>query len=750
MSYFNKFLLINFIYFTNNNTVKTKKTLIISLLILLLFIVIFISMFFVYLYLIPVNYDKSKLNANEAKISLFDDNFEKIETNYDKYVKYEEIPKKVINAFLAIEDKRFFNHKGVDYIRILGSLKNNLLYKTKQGGSTITQQLVKNTYLTSDKSMDRKIKEIKLAIQIEKDFSKEEILEKYLNMLYFGSGIYGVKNASERFFAKDLNELSYEEAALLAGIVKSPTKYNPINNYDNSIARMSIVLNQMKNLNFISNDEFLESKKHDIVIKNDLNYNNTSKDYSEIVYFEASKQLNIDSDILPYLDIKINTFYDKNTQKILIDTLNNNLYKLDNNQNKIGLIVDNKSCGVKAFYSSNNANPYLFLRNPGSTIKPFCVFSPALDKGCHLFTKFNNSKTSFDGYTPSNYNNKYSDYATIEESLVNSYNVASCEVLDYIGIDSALDVLNKMHIPYVSQDNSLSLALGGMTYGINFLDLIGAYTTFSNAGMHSKTTFIKSIFINDNCVYKYDNNKTRIFSKETASLINIALKNCAKYGTASKLNCLNFDIASKTGTVQAPNSKKNTDIYNISYTDDISSLFWCGSNTNEYALNSIYTGGGITTCMAKDFYLKYYKNTYPSSLYKSENIKKVELDSIHYKNNNYILASSLSPKCLKTSVFIDNLKNDLKQDFSYENIDNLNYDIIFENDKYHVRFKSNPRLCYKILKADGYDVNQIDNIKYLDKNVEFEIKKKEQFIIIPYYLSNNEEIIGTPKKVFLF
>lgn len=712
-------------------------------------IMITISLFLIYIFVIPIEIDLEKLNTQQVNVSIYDIEMNKINTQDDKYVKYEEIPKDLINAFIAIEDKRFFKHNGIDLIRIIGAAKNNLLYKSYQGGSTITQQLIKNTYLTSDKSINRKIKEIRMAIQLEKKYSKEEILEKYLNMLYFGSGVYGIKNASARFFSKSLNELNINECALLAGIIKSPTKYNPINNLDNSIDRMSIVLKQLKNQNFITNSEYLDAKNTNIIIKNDLNYNNIAAKYSENVYFEASKLLNIDSDILPYLDINIYTYFDKNTQNVLIDSLTNESFKLEDNQSYLGMIIDNKSCGISAYYSNNDFNPYLFLRSPGSTIKPFAVFAPALEDNCHLFTKFNNLKTSFDGYSPSNYKDNYTNFATIEDSLCYSYNVSACETLDFIGINKAKSILDQMNIPYEKEDLTLSLALGGMTYGINFLDLASAYTCFANDGYYSKPRFIHYITHNDNVVYKNKLEKNKIFSDETSSLINIALEKCAKIGTASKLSTLDIPIASKTGTVAAYASKKNTDIYNLAYTKDVTSLFWCGSLNKDGYLDEYITGGGLTTCMAKEFYRNFYKENKPDKLYISNNIKKIYLDKISYENNEYLTSSLLTPSPLKVPVFINTLKNDLKEEDSYTNIDNLEIDTIFNNGIYSLEFNSNERIRYKVFKKSNLNVELIKEINNTNKRISIPINEKDQYIVIPYYLNDGEEIIGTPKKVIL-
>lgn len=720
---------------------RLRKIVFVSLLTVLIIVILTFLLFSIYIYLIPVDINSEKLDKLEVSLSLYDKNNKKIEQKIANYVKYEDIPKNLINAFIAIEDKRFFKHKGVDYIRILGALKNNLINNTTQGGSTITQQLAKNMFLSLDKSYDRKIKEIRLAINIEKIYSKEEILEKYLNMLYFGSGEYGIKNAAKRFFSKSLDELNLKECALLAGIVKSPTKYNPILNYENSITRSCLVLKLMREQNFITDDEYKIAKKCPIVIKNDLIYNNIVSKYSNSVYFEAAKILGVDLYELPYMDLKIQTMFDFDEQKRLFEIMNNKDYFTLDGQKALAIIIDNKTSCVSAFYSNFNMNIFDFKRSPASTIKPLVVFGPALnDHSYHLFTKINNTKQNFNNYSPKNYNNYYSDYETLKDCLIYSYNNPACNILNNIGINSAKAYLEKLNLDYTQNDLNLSLALGGMHNGINLLNLCAAYTTFANDGLFNKGSFINKILDKNNkVIYSKKQCNTRVYSKETANLITMSLAQCAKYGTANKLNKLNFDIASKTGTVSLINKDYNSDAYNIAYTSDVTSLFWTGDDV----LDSSISGGGVTTLMAKDFYLNKYLNNKPKDFIYSNKIKEIDLDLIHYMNNNYYLADNLSPKTFRFKTVIDSTKNNLDYDYSYSNIDNLN--ALIKDD--HLTINLNPRLCYTILERKMFIEKEIADIKNSDNILDLKINDNAQYIIIPYYYDDkNTKIIGLPYK----
>ena len=240
--------------------------------------------------------DEGKLNFTSANLKITDNSGQYVDLpeKYDKFATSEEIPDILKKAFVALEDKRFYIHHGVDYLRVAKAAVNNIAAGgIKEGASTITQQLIKNTHLTAEKSFKRKLTEARLALKLEKQYSKDEILTMYLNMLYFGSGEYGVKNAAYRFFGKELSELNTAECAMLTGIVKSPTKYNPINNYYNSMERTDLVLNVMCKEGVISEYERDKAKNTDIIIKNQVFKNNSAFYFLEYSIKECCEIMNI-------------------------------------------------------------------------------------------------------------------------------------------------------------------------------------------------------------------------------------------------------------------------------------------------------------------------------------------------------------------------------------------------------------------------------------------------------------------------
>ncbi len=299
------------------------------------------------------------------------------------YVAYDEIPSDLINAFVAVEDKRFFKHKGIDVKRMFGAAIANVKNgSVRQGASTITQQLIKNTHLTSEKSIDRKLKEIKLALMLERKLSKEEILERYLNVIYFGNGIYGVKDACRSFFGKELNELTLDECAAIAGVVKSPLNYSPMINAENSKKRRDLILRLMKEENYISENEYNSYIKKELVVA-DMKNADISKIYLSNALYEASRILGISEQNLVRSNYKIATYYQKEEQQYLKSSVNGIVSDLKNfdDNNALCILTDNETAGIKAIYSDKTVNIFTLRRQAGSTIKPLAVYLPALENG---------------------------------------------------------------------------------------------------------------------------------------------------------------------------------------------------------------------------------------------------------------------------------------------------------------------------------------------------------------------------------
>ena len=705
---------------------------------------IFLALIFLfsYIYFCPENIDYEKLDQKETNIEVFDQNLNKMELSIDKYIQYEDLNEYTKNAFIATEDKRFYKHNGVDYIRVVGALFNNLKTGSSQGGSTITQQLVKNTFLSSNKTISRKLKEMNMAIQLEKEYSKEEILEKYLNILYFGSGEYGIANASKRFFDKEVKDLSLRESASLACIIKSPTKYNLINNYENNSKRTDLVLKLMYNQNKITEDEYNKALNETIIIKNVLNKNNYNSKYLENALIQSKNVLNCNDEDFYYSKYKIYTYADTNVQKYLSDSITNS-YKTQEslkNINSCYIVLNNKNHGIEAISYTMNDNIYDFKRSPGSTIKPIAVYSPSINEKIVLPENLiSNLKTDFNGYSPSNYKDIYTDKVTVKQALSCSYNVPSVSLLKMLGISKCKDYLSKMSININKNDENLALALGGMTYGINFIDLISSYSVYSNNGIYYPSSFIYKIEDeNGEILYKNNSTGNKVFEDSTIYLTNEMLKDAVFSGTANKLKNLNFPVYAKTGTVSCKNSDKNTDAYNISYTKNHTILSWIGSN-NENLLESNITGGGIPTLISRNILKFLYKDNLPQDFDIPDTIDFKEFDKIELAKNNYVYADDIAPKSTK-KLLPTPIDVDFDKDLSFSNMLNIDINCLRCDDYNLYTFIPNERISYKIIKRQMFIEETVDEIKNSSLPYTLKIDNNEFdsiYYIIPYYLNDN-------------
>ncbi|MBR4745432.1 MAG: transglycosylase domain-containing protein, partial [Clostridia bacterium] len=393
-----------------------KKVLKISLIILLTLFVISLAISITFITIVKkeisqISIDKELLLNQTTQIMVYDNENNIISnSNYEgkKLVNIGEIPEYVKQAFISIEDKNFYNHNGVNYKRILKALYNNIKsHKIVEGASTITQQLVKNTHLTTEKTFKRKIKEIYLAKKIEDAYSKDEILELYLNVIYFGNGNYGIENASNYYFGVSASELTINQAAVLAGMIKSPKNYDPLNNCENCKKRRNLVLKEMLKDGKITNDIYQESINKEIKVVDNKDSIDNNSQYVKASISEACKILNTTEQNIAFNNYKIFTYYDDDVQSTLVETINNNDYYEKNEHGNIadglGIVINNNTGGIEAFAGKSNYNLSNVKRQPGSAIKPILVYAPALDNGTiSPMTQLLDESINIDGYTPHN------------------------------------------------------------------------------------------------------------------------------------------------------------------------------------------------------------------------------------------------------------------------------------------------------------------------------------------------------------
>lgn len=600
----------------------------------LAFTIFYLGLCFV---LSPVKFDKNKVTNANVSLNLYDKDNRPLEHTYinGDYVKLNEIPDYTKNCFISIEDKKFYKHNGINFKRILSATAKNLIsFSFKEGASTISQQLIKNTHLSSEKSIKRKINEIKLTYQLEKNFSKDEIFEYYLNTIYFGDNCYGIQNASEHYFSKPVSKLTIDESALLAGIIKSPNRYHPVKNYSNSIKRRNIVLSELYDDKKISKQEYETSLKLSTEIITNANKNEMNA-YAKATIKEAEDILKIPEKQIALSGYRIYTYMDNEKQSSIENSIDKNL-----NADCSMISINSHNGNIEAYTEKSNLSIINMQRQPASAIKPLLVYATAINENIiSPSTVILDENVSINGYEPRNIGGKEHGYVSAKESLSNSYNIPAVKILSYVGLDKAKSYLMRQNIKFDEKDNNLALALGGMTYGTTLKDLTNCYQTLANGGKYIQAKFISHILNKDGkVVYKNRAINKNIYRDDTSFLVTDMLHQCTKTGTAKRLSDLDFYIASKTGTSSI--SKKNLDTYNISYTSEDVVGCWVG-NVDNTPIDIV--GGGTPTAFVKDYLKKIYINHKPQAITPPSSVTLEEIDTIArdneriiYRANNYL------------------------------------------------------------------------------------------------------------------
>ncbi|MBO5394880.1 MAG: transglycosylase domain-containing protein [Clostridia bacterium] len=554
------------------------------------------------------------------------------------YVKIDNLNDYTKNAFISIEDKTFYQHHGVNYKRILkASLSNLKAGSFKEGASTITQQLVKNTQLTSEKTFTRKIKEVALAQKLEKKYDKDKILELYLNVIYFGNNCYGIESAANYYFSKEAKDLSIEESALLAGMIKSPAKYSPIKNKTNALSRRNLVLDQMKQDGKITTAEHNLAKSKPISLSLSKERTNRLNSYAQASLDEAEEILGIPARQIAINGYKLYTYQNDEKQSALEKSFSSQELNCD----YAGIVIENDGCKVSAYIGDSNFKILDAKRQPGSCIKPILVYAPALNEDLiYPCSQLLDEKITVGDYSPKNVGNVYHGYVSAREALSKSINIPAIKVLSYVGIEKAKAYGEDMGIEFDENDNSYTLALGGMSYGSNIASIAGAYSTFARGGSYVKPSFISYITDkNGKLVYTNKQTARKVLRDDCAYLLTDMLKTCAQSGTARKLVDLPVEIASKTGTVGKSGSKENLDAWNVSYTQAQTCAVWLGNLDNTPIS---YAGGNQPTAIVKDYFLQIEDDSHfkkPSSVVQ----KDVDCTELN-ENHRVMLASPYMPE----------------------------------------------------------------------------------------------------------
>ena len=487
-----------------------------------------------------------------------------------------EMPDHLQEAFIAVEDERFYDHIGVSPKDILRAVYNNLRKQrlTDQGASTITQQLIKNAFLTPEKTFQRKIQEAWMAISMEQEYSKREILEFYLNIIYFGHLNYGVEAAAQDYFDKSISEVTLAEAALLAGIPRNPTKYSPLRNFEEAKLRQEVVLNRMVECGYISHNEARRAREEPIELAEGAERTFEYPHFMNYVEREAEKilrELDIYEDPAQALNrggLKIYTTLIPETQLMVEAVINDEQYypsTVEDEQGKLqpqaaAVLAEPETGYLRALvggrdYGLHNQDlRFLSRRQPGSAIKPVLAYAPAIEEGI-IFpgTVLDDAPITLGNHYWENYDRRFRGLVTMRQALTHSYNIPAVKAYSQLGTDKGMEYAEKLGITTfvktgdTRDTGALSLAIGGFTDGTRPLDMAQAFAVFANKGVKTPLTSILRIE-NHQGQEIYSHNPTReiVLEETTAFLITDVLRDVVRRGTAPELNALGRPVAAKT------------------------------------------------------------------------------------------------------------------------------------------------------------------------------------------------------------
>ena len=564
----------------------TKKIIKINILFISVLMLLYISLY------IYARFSKKLTITLANKYYFYDTNNNLYNGNNDNWVKLNQISDNLINATISAEDKHFYNHIGFDYPRILKALINNIKNKkTVEGASTITQQYAKNLFLDFDKTWSRKIQEAWITIKLESQYTKEEILEGYLNTINYG-GVFGIENASMYYFNKHASDLTLAEATILAGIPKSPSNYSPIENEENAKKRQNTILNNMVKNKHITKEQMEEAKKETLEY---IGENNSDKITSLMYYQDAviNELKNIKSIPQSFLDtngLKIYTTLNQDYQKILEEKINNNLK--DNNEIQIASIITEPTTGKvlalvggRDYKTSQYNRATQAKRQVGSTIKPFLYYA-ALENGLTASTIFTSEKTTFSfennkTYSPKNYNDKYPNKPiSMAAAIAYSDNIYAVKTHLFLGEETLVNIAHRIGINE-NLEPVPSLALG--TEEITLIEMMEAYGTLASGGYKNEPYLIEKIEDNNgNILYEHQNKNELVLNESQTFIINELLTSTYQtdfidynYPTLISLSGkLSRRYAIKTGTT-------NTDRLIFGYNKDILIGVWTGYDDNK-------------------------------------------------------------------------------------------------------------------------------------------------------------------------
>ncbi|WP_282173828.1 transglycosylase domain-containing protein [Cytobacillus firmus] len=523
----------------------------------------------------------------------------KISANKNEGISIDQIPDHMKNAVIAIEDHRFYEHGGIDLKGIGRAFFTNVKAGgIVEGGSTLTQQLTKNALLSAEKTYKRKLEEFFLALEIEKEYSKDEILQMYLNQVYFGEGAWGIKRAAMKYYGKDVEDLSISEAALLAGLVKAPSAINPYQNEEKAIERRNIVLDRMKEHNFITEKEWEKAKNEKLVFEDSGGdpFKGKYPYYVDVVLEEAINKYNISLDELLSDGYQIYTELDQDMQSSVEETYTNDqLFPKGTGDQQVqsgAVLLDPKNGGIRALAGGRGEHTLLGhnravhkVGQPGSTMKPIVPYAAALESGWKITDELKDERMTFGkDYEPNNYNGQFRGNVPMYEAVKDSLNVPAVWLLDEIGVEKGIEAAKRFGIPEEAINQNLALALGGTSVGVSPLTMAQAYAVFANGGERPEAHSITKIVDKDGItVAEWKGENTRVISKDVADKVTTMLLGVVQHGTGKAAQIPGREVAGKTGstqmTIEGIDGVK--DQWFVGYTPQLVGAVWVGHDKTD-------------------------------------------------------------------------------------------------------------------------------------------------------------------------
>ncbi|ATV72114.1 penicillin-binding protein [Fusobacterium pseudoperiodonticum] len=544
-------------------------------------------------------------------------------------VKLEDVSPYVKEAFLAIEDKKFYSHHGLHFKGIIRAVLTNFLKgKATQGGSSITQQLAKNAFLTPERTFSRKVKEAILTYQIERTYTKDEILERYLNEIYFGSGSYGIKNAADQYFRKDPKDLNIAEAALLAGIPNRPTKYDPNRSLENALHRQQIILKEMFEDGRITKEEYEEALAYKFELENEENVKNVPENTSIIYNRRPKKAYNnpelttivenylseiYDDEQIYSSGLKIYTTIDLDYQKVARDTFNAYPYFKNKEINGAMVTLDPFTGGIvsivggKNFKAGNFDRATMARRQLGSSFKPF-VYLKALEEGYEPYSVVVNDFVAYGKWAPKNFDGRYTFNSTLVNSLNLSLNIPAVKLMDAVTVEAFKEDMSDK-IKLTSEVQNLTTALGSVDS--TPVNTAANFSIFVNGGYIVKPNIIREIRDNqDILIYVADIEKVKAFDSVDVSVITAMLKSVVSNGTATKARVYDksgrpIQQGGKTGT-----TSEHRTAWFVGITPEYVTVCYIGRDDNKPMYGKM-TGGSAVAPM----WARYYQTLINKGLY---------------------------------------------------------------------------------------------------------------------------------------